>query len=321
MAIRLDKLDRALLSELYANSRANFASVGRKIRLSGASVERRFTQLVKGGVIGLFFADVNMYKIGLRSYRIYYRMDSMDGKMEREVMDFMCAHPHTLWAVLCEGAYDVVWRIAVPGELDVERAMSEFGRRFGDSIVKKTVITTTHQYYLSWTRAFGGERGKHFPKEELSQAEKVDEADGAILHALYSDSRMSTATLAQMTGLVPEAVAYRIRRLEKKGYIMGYTAWFNPRALGKDYHKLLISFRNAKKEDEERFSRYCAENGSVVFINKTIGSWDMEVDILVDNNTQLHEFTRDLRTKFSGILGSYEYISVIEDRMCNPISL
>lgn len=60
----------------------------------------------------------------------------------------------------------------------------------------------------------------------------LDATDIKILALLQADARTSNTDIAREVGLVPSAVLERIRRLEKKGIIEGYTARVNPKALG-----------------------------------------------------------------------------------------
>jgi DNA-binding Lrp family transcriptional regulator len=52
----------------------------------------------------------------------------------------------------------------------------------------------------------------------------LDETDRAILRALRADGRMSNAALAETVGLSPSACLRRLRLLEHRGVIRGYTA-------------------------------------------------------------------------------------------------
>lgn len=60
----------------------------------------------------------------------------------------------------------------------------------------------------------------------------LDATDLKILEILQADARTANTEIARQVGLVPSAVLERIRRLEKKGVIEGYTARVNPKALG-----------------------------------------------------------------------------------------
>jgi Lrp/AsnC family leucine-responsive transcriptional regulator len=60
----------------------------------------------------------------------------------------------------------------------------------------------------------------------------VEDIDRQILTLLSQDGRMSFTHLGKATGLSTSAVHQRVRRLEKRGVICGYTAVINPDAAG-----------------------------------------------------------------------------------------
>jgi len=317
--MKLDKKDKELLHQLYLNSRQSFVQLGKRLRLSNTAVERRLRQLKEAGIISLLFADVNFSKLGFRSYRLYFKFDVMDEKTEKEVLKVFENYSRTLWGVVCEGEYDVLWRIIAKDEHEVEEAAYQMIERFGSRIVEKTIVVTTSQTYLSWNKAFECERAPEFPMEKLAQAQKVDETDMKILSALYGNARLTTVDLGQKTGLSADAVTKRIQRLVKEKYILGYSAWFDSSKLGFDYYKILIGFRSATKEKEKKFLDYAVQQDSVIFINKCIGSWDMELDVIIHDTKDLHKFLLDIKTKFGSIIGKHSYVAAIEERMLNPI--
>jgi len=317
--IKLDKKDKELLTLLYLNSRMSFTQLGKKLKLSSSAVERRMRGLKEAGIISLLFADVNLAKLGFKAYRIYLKFDVFDEKTEKEVLALFESYPRTLWGVVCEGAYDVLWRLVARNEIEVEDAVNLMTEKFGRKIVEKTVATTTYQTYLSWNRAFEGERHPEFPLERVTQIEKLDDIDMKILASFYNDARATTVDIAKFVGLTPDAVNYRIKRLTKNGFILGYTAWYDAKKLGLEYYKILIGFRAMTQEKEKKFLDFCLEHNNVVFLNKCIGSWDIEVDIIVENTGELHKFITEIKTKFGHIIGNHKYISAIEERMLNPI--
>lgn len=60
----------------------------------------------------------------------------------------------------------------------------------------------------------------------------LDEIDRRILGMLQENARTSNAEIARSVGMAPSAVLERIRKLEERGVVEGYTARVNPRALG-----------------------------------------------------------------------------------------
>lgn len=60
----------------------------------------------------------------------------------------------------------------------------------------------------------------------------MEETDQQIVQLLVRDGRMSYTDLAKATGLSTSAVHQRVRRLEERGVIRGYTAVVDPSAVG-----------------------------------------------------------------------------------------
>jgi Lrp/AsnC family leucine-responsive transcriptional regulator len=60
----------------------------------------------------------------------------------------------------------------------------------------------------------------------------VDPTDMAILEALQDNGRMGMSELGRTIGLSQPATSERVKRLEERGIISGYTARIDPAALG-----------------------------------------------------------------------------------------
>ena len=61
---------------------------------------------------------------------------------------------------------------------------------------------------------------------------RLDDTDRAIVAILLEDASTAKAEIARSVGLTPTAVFERLRKLEDRGVIKGYSAQLDPRALG-----------------------------------------------------------------------------------------
>ena len=59
----------------------------------------------------------------------------------------------------------------------------------------------------------------------------IDEIDATILELLQENARIPQAEVARVVGLAPSAVLERIRKLEGRGVIRGYSALLDPHTL------------------------------------------------------------------------------------------
>ncbi|MDZ4269251.1 MAG: Lrp/AsnC family transcriptional regulator, partial [Mycobacterium sp.] len=60
----------------------------------------------------------------------------------------------------------------------------------------------------------------------------LDEIDRVLARELVADGRATLSQLAEAAGLSVSAVQSRVRRLESRGVVTGYTARINPEAVG-----------------------------------------------------------------------------------------
>jgi Lrp/AsnC family transcriptional regulator, leucine-responsive regulatory protein len=60
----------------------------------------------------------------------------------------------------------------------------------------------------------------------------IDEMDSRIIDILQTDARVANAEIARQVGMAPSATLERLRKLEERGVVRGYTASVDPRAVG-----------------------------------------------------------------------------------------
>jgi len=77
----------------------------------------------------------------------------------------------------------------------------------------------------------------------------MDEKDLQIVSFLQQDGRISNAEIARRLGLAASAVLERIRKLEERGVIQGYTARLDPRKLGRGLLAFILVRSNDRPSD------------------------------------------------------------------------
>jgi Lrp/AsnC family leucine-responsive transcriptional regulator len=60
----------------------------------------------------------------------------------------------------------------------------------------------------------------------------LDATDIQILNILQTDGKITNAELARQVGMAPSGVLERVKKLESRGVILGFSVRLNPRALG-----------------------------------------------------------------------------------------
>jgi Lrp/AsnC family transcriptional regulator, leucine-responsive regulatory protein len=98
----------------------------------------------------------------------------------------------------------------------------------------------------------------------------IDDTDAIILDLLQENARISQADVARVVGLAPSAVLERIRKLESRGIVKGYTALLDPHAL--DQRMLaFVAVRSAEAPGDESVARALAQCPEVLELHHVAG--------------------------------------------------
>jgi Lrp/AsnC family leucine-responsive transcriptional regulator len=100
----------------------------------------------------------------------------------------------------------------------------------------------------------------------------LDETDMQILRLLQEDGRISNAELSQRVGLAPPTVLRRVKLLEERGYIKGYTALVDPLALGFTVTAFIFVETQAGCNLDE-VSAYLTSLPGIQEVHHIIGEW------------------------------------------------
>ena len=110
---------------------------------------------------------------------------------------------------------------------------------------------------------------------------KLDEIDRKILAELQADGRMTNVELAKRVGISAPPCLRRVRTLEESGFIRGYHADVEARALGFEVQVFaMVGLQSQAEADLSAFERRCGDwplvrechvlNGEVDFILKCV---------------------------------------------------
>ncbi len=113
------------------------------------------------------------------------------------------------------------------------------------------------------------------PKRTQTRTHGLDRIDRAILEALREDGRITYQALSERVGLSPRPCLERVRRLERRGIIRGYTALLDPSALGHDIIALAeIAMRDPAAGVRQRLERALCAHPAVVELQVVNGDYD-----------------------------------------------
>lgn len=149
---------------------------------------------------------------------------------------------------------------------------------------------------------------------------ELDSIDRRILNMLQNNSKLTTKELAAALNMTTTPIHERIKRLEKRGYILNYVALLDRRKME---HKLMaflyISVRDHSQQSLLKFQQAVIKFPKVVECYHIAGQFDFVLKILVKDMEDYHNFTfnrlaslkniRQVQTDF--VINDLKYSTII----------
>ena len=130
----------------------------------------------------------------------------------------------------------------------------------------------------------------------------TDEIDKAILRHLQEDGRISNVKLAEAVGLSEAACLRRVRSLEQRGLITGYTALVNPARLGLGGNVFVeITLHQEQQRDLEAFEHAVRGVPEVMECYLMTGQYDYLLRVVVEDLTDFERIHRESITRLPGV--------------------
>lgn len=121
----------------------------------------------------------------------------------------------------------------------------------------------------------------------------IDRIDRKILSALTKDGRLTNNQLAEQVGLSSAPCWQRVKRLERDGYIQGYTAVLDQTRLGMSDTVIIEVALNRHIDDVvEAFGRTMAALPEVLEVYVITGAYDYYLKVAVNGTAGYEDFLR-----------------------------
>jgi len=305
---QLKKHERSILAQLELNARIPYTKLGKKIRQSQQRVSYAVQSLHKRDILQYLYTVVDYSKFDLLNFRVYFRVSYTKEKTYEDLVTFFVRHPYTLWVESCGGNYDLICTFFAPNPSYFNKMLRSIMEHYQRQLQNYTVLTTVvsrifRRKFLNSKLQFpqlfvGGDR----------EPVTIESQDLHILKEIATNARMSSVRLANKLGLTPKTIITRIKKLENEMIILGYRPLLHLKETGYFSRLLLIKYHNVTTETENKLISYMKAHPNVTSLVKTLGRWDIEIMIEIQNMADIRKTEREIRENFGSMIQEIQSI-------------
>jgi Lrp/AsnC family leucine-responsive transcriptional regulator len=147
----------------------------------------------------------------------------------------------------------------------------------------------------------------------MTEHRTLDRTDKLILESLQQDGRISNVALARQVNLTPTPCLERVRRLERDGFIKGYTALLNPEMVGADLLVFVeISLSRNSPDGFREFRKQASNLTGILECHLVSGNFDYLIKARVANMQEYRKLLGEQILELPNVADSRSYIVMEE---------
>ncbi len=155
-----------------------------------------------------------------------------------------------------------------------------------------------------------------------SRVRDLDRIDRNILTELQKDGRVSNVELSKRVGLSPTPCLERVRRLERQGYIEGYTAVLNPHYLDASLLVFVeITLNRSASDVFECFNNAVMQLEEIQECHLVSGDFDYLLRTRVTDMSAYRKLLGETLLKLPGVSDTRTYVVMEEVKQGNRLMI
>ena len=150
--------------------------------------------------------------------------------------------------------------------------------------------------------------------------ERLDKADRHILRLLQTSGRMTNADIAREVKLSPPSTLQRIRKLEQKGYIKGYTTLLDLEKLGYQIAVFAqVSLSLHQDEPIENFVDSVTAIPEVLECYHVSGEYDFLLKVVAKDMADYERVVREQLSRIRSVAKVHSCFVLRNNKLTSPL--
>lgn len=305
--LKLDAKDKKILYQLDVDARQPLSAIAKKVGLSWEVVNYRIKNLERAGIIGGYYAVIDIAKLGYMYCRVFMRFAGLSPSQEKAVMDYGKNAKAVKWITISDGRWNITFVIYAKSLSEFEKSYDNLRFKLGKYFQEHHVSMAFKVYHFKHNYLFGTEDNSEVVVGNGGSL-SIDKTDYAILKAIAEDARTTLVDISKTLGITANSVNKRIKKLQKEGIILSFRAKINAALLGYEHYKVFLFFQNMTTQRQKEVMAHLKFHPNVIYITKAFGISDLEFEVMHKGRNELHTFMRAFADKFSDIIKDYETV-------------
>lgn len=252
---------------------------------------------------------------GFLLFRIYFKGSYIGEKDKLNTILELQDHPSVVSIYELGGEFDLVIEFEVPNASRFNKELKKLTYKIRSLNNYKVVLNiVTHIFSRQYLLPGSLNSSDNFPGASPSrniivggdrQRESFSKGEQLVLQNLLHNPLIHFTNLARKSSLNVKTVMTILKNLQKRRILRGYHFLIDTNNLGINKHRLFFKLHNLTPERENALIEHCIKIPEIVQVNKTVGDWDLEIDIESLDKNAVRYLIAGLREEFTDVIETF----------------
>jgi len=311
----LDKIDRKIIYELGKNSRLTYKRIAKNINSRKEIVAYRISQMIRKGVITKFVPVFALSKMNIFSSKIYIRLHGLNKEAEKRLYDSLVSNKNIAWVAKAVGRWDLFLGMYTGDIIDFSQrkdailsSLSKYVKDYDVAQIEDAQVFN-RDYLINKTTAYR----KEFVFAGKPENIKLEKEELEIIRLIKNNARFQVLDIAKILGIDPRTVISKLKNLQRRGILQGYTVFIDLKKLNCQLHKLCIYLQNYDEKEISKLISFLKENPNTIHLIKSLGNWELEVEIESRDLAEIYDYISELKNRFPDTIKQIEMATITDE--------
>ena len=250
---------------------------------------------------------------GLILFRVYFKGAYISEKDKQNIVTILKKNPLVTSIYALSGGFDLVIEFTAPNPSRFNKELKKIGAEIPTLNNYQIILNVVSHLY---PRSYLLKNKQEHEEETIIGGDRTlrvfNEQEKKIIQQLLLNTQIRYTQLAEQADLNIKTVIQNIKRLKNEKIIRGFQYLIKGTNAKIDQFRLFLKLHNISAEREKQLLAYLLTTKEVISLNKTVGDWDLEIDIESRDAMAIRKEISQLREEFKDLIQSFNLIEISE---------
>ena len=306
------KIDKNLIFLYSENARFRVNDLSKFLKKSPQRLKYALSVLKKESIILYPHSIIDYSYFGLILFRIYFKGGYIGEKDRSNIISKLNENNYITSIYELSGEFDLAIEIISPNP---SRFNKEFKKIITDlptlnnyKIILNLVTHIYPRFYMTKNIEFFTQAPHEIIIGGDREVEDFTDKELLVIKSLLINPQIRFTHLAKESNLNIKTAMSIIKNLKKRKIIKGFKCIVSVEKLDLFRFRLFLKLHNLSSEREEELMTYLLKTKEIIQVNKTIGDWDIEIDLETLEKAKVRQMIIELRETFKDIIEGFDNI-------------